>query len=54
MRILFLALGESFIAFGGAMALAAPAGAVSRLLLGHFIDAGHGGPYGSRLVRSSS
>jgi MFS transporter, DHA1 family, inner membrane transport protein len=40
---LFLALGESFAAFGGAMALAALAGAVSGLLLGRFIDAGHGG-----------
>jgi MFS transporter, DHA1 family, inner membrane transport protein len=40
---LFLALGESFTAFGGAMALAAMAGAVSGLLLGRFIDAGHGG-----------
>jgi MFS transporter, DHA1 family, inner membrane transport protein len=40
---LFLALGESFTAFGGAMALAALAGAVSGLLLGRFIDAGHGG-----------
>ena len=40
---LFLALGESFTAYGGAMALAALAGAVSGLLLGRFIDAGHGG-----------
>ncbi len=40
---LFLVLGESFTAYGGAMALAALAGAASGLLLGHFIDAGHGG-----------
>jgi hypothetical protein len=39
---LFLTLGESFTAFGGAMALAALAGAASGLLLGRFIDAGHG------------
>src|SRR5262245_41350996 len=40
---LFLALGESFSAYGGAMALAALAGAVSGLVLGRYIDAGHGG-----------
>jgi DHA1 family inner membrane transport protein len=40
---LFLALGESFTAFGGAMALAALAGAASGLVLGRCIDAGHGG-----------
>ena len=39
---LFLALGESFTAYGGAMALAALVGAMSGLLLGRFIDAGHG------------
>src|SRR5215470_6851071 len=39
---LFLSLGESFSAFGGAMALAAFAGAVGGLLLGRLIDAGHG------------
>ncbi|WP_332769814.1 MFS transporter [Phenylobacterium sp.] len=39
---LFLSLGESFTAFGGAMAIAAVAGAVTGLLLGRFIDAGHG------------
>jgi DHA1 family inner membrane transport protein len=39
---LFLSLGESFSAFGGAMALAAVVGAVSGLLLGRLIDAGHG------------
>jgi MFS transporter, DHA1 family, inner membrane transport protein len=40
---LFLALGESFTAYGGAMALAALVGAVSGLVLGRYIDAGHGG-----------
>lgn len=40
---LFISLGQNFAAFGGAMALAALAGAVSGLLLGRFIDAGHGG-----------
>ncbi len=39
---LFLSLGESFSAFGGAMALAAFAGAVGGLLLGRLVDAGHG------------
>jgi DHA1 family inner membrane transport protein len=39
---LFLSLGESFNAFGGAMAITALAGAASGLLLGRFIDAGHG------------
>ena len=40
---LFLALGESFTAYGGAMALAALVGAVAGLLLGRYIDAGRGG-----------
>jgi hypothetical protein len=40
---LFLALGESLTAYGGAMALAALVGAVTGLLLGRLIDAGHGG-----------
>jgi MFS transporter, DHA1 family, inner membrane transport protein len=40
---LFLSLGESYTAYGGAMALAALVGAVCGLLLGRFIDAGHGG-----------
>jgi len=40
---LFLALGESYTAYGGAMALAALVGAVIGLALGRFIDAGHGG-----------
>jgi DHA1 family inner membrane transport protein len=39
---LFISLGQSFAAFGGAMAFAAVVGAVSGLLLGRFIDAGHG------------
>lgn len=39
---LFISLGESFAAFGGAMAIAAVAGAITGLLLGRFIDAGHG------------
>ena len=40
---LFLSLGESFTAFGGAMALAALTGAVAGMFLGRYIDAGHGG-----------
>jgi hypothetical protein len=39
---LFLTLGESFAAYGGAMALAALVGAACGLLLGRHIDAGHG------------
>jgi hypothetical protein len=39
---LFLSLGESFMAFGGALAVAALVGAISGLLLGRHIDAGHG------------
>jgi hypothetical protein len=39
---LFVSLGESFSAFGGATALSALAGAVSGLFLGRLIDAGHG------------
>lgn len=39
---LFIALGQSFTAFGGAMALAALAGALVGLFLGRLIDAGHG------------
>jgi MFS transporter, DHA1 family, inner membrane transport protein len=39
---LFISLGESFQAYGGAMALAALVGAASGLLLGRHIDAGHG------------
>jgi len=39
---LFLALGQSFSAYGGAMALSALVGAVGGLFLGRLIDAGHG------------
>jgi hypothetical protein len=39
---LFLALGESLAAYGGAMALAALVGAAAGLLLGRAIDAGKG------------
>ena len=39
---LFLSLGQSYVAFGGVLALAALVGAVSGLLLGRLIDAGHG------------
>jgi MFS transporter, DHA1 family, inner membrane transport protein len=39
---LFIALGESYSAFGGAMALSAMVGAVSGLVLGRLVDAGHG------------
>jgi hypothetical protein len=39
---LFLSLGESFTAYGGAMALAALVGAGAGLVLGRSIDAGHG------------
>lgn len=39
---LFLTLGESFTAFGGALALSALVGAISGLVLGKYIDAGRG------------
>ena len=39
---LFMALGQSFTAFGGAMAVAAVIGAASSLALGRWIDLGHG------------
>jgi len=39
---LFITLGESFSAYGGAMALSALVGAVGGMLLGRRIDAGHG------------
>ena len=39
---LFITLGESFAKYGGAMALAALAGAVCGVFLGRHIDAGHG------------
>jgi MFS family permease len=40
---LFVSLGESYSAFGGALALAALVGAVAGLILGRQIDAGYGG-----------
>jgi hypothetical protein len=40
---LFVSLGESFTALGGAIALAALAGAAGGMMLGRQIDAGHGG-----------
>jgi DHA1 family inner membrane transport protein len=39
---LFLSLGQSFLAYGGALAIAALVGAIGGLLLGRHIDAGHG------------
>lgn len=39
---LFLSLGEDFLAYGGALAMAAVAGAVAGLVMGRQIDAGHG------------
>jgi hypothetical protein len=39
---LFLTLGRSFTAFGGAMALTAVAGAICGLVFGRWIDRGHG------------
>jgi DHA1 family inner membrane transport protein len=40
--VLFQSLGESFMAFGGALALAALVGAIAGLFLGRLIDAGGG------------
>lgn len=40
---LFLSLGESFLSYGGALAVAALVGAIGGLTLGRHIDAGHGG-----------
>ena len=40
---LFLSLGENYINYGGALAISALVGAVAGLLLGRWIDAGHGG-----------
>lgn len=40
---LFLSLGEDFVNFGGALAVAALVGAAGGLVLGRHIDAGHGG-----------
>jgi MFS family permease len=39
---LFISLGENFLAYGGALAVAALVGAISGMLLGRHIDAGHG------------
>jgi hypothetical protein len=39
---LFVSLGESFVAYGGALALAALVGAVAGMSLGRHIDAGYG------------
>lgn len=39
---LFLTLGESYLAYGGALAIASLVGAVSGLLLGRLIDSGKG------------
>jgi MFS transporter, DHA1 family, inner membrane transport protein len=39
---LFISLGESFLAYGGALAFAALVGAVGGMTLGRHIDAGHG------------
>jgi hypothetical protein len=50
---LFQSLSESFTAFGGAMALAAVAGAASGLLLGRLIDRG-GGPRAAWLAAGAS
>jgi MFS family permease len=40
---LFVTLGENFLRFGGALAIAALVGAVAGMFLGRHIDAGHGG-----------
>jgi len=45
---LFFALGQSLSAYGGAMALSALVAAVSGLLLGRHIDAGHGRQWSRR------
>jgi hypothetical protein len=39
---LFISLDQNYLAYGGALAVAALAGAVGGMLLGRFIDAGHG------------
>lgn len=39
---LFVSLGENFLTYGGALAMAAFVGAVGGMLLGRHIDAGHG------------
>ncbi len=40
---LFLALGENYLAYGGALAVAALVGSAGGLVLGRWIDAGEGG-----------
>ncbi|MFZ1990651.1 MAG: MFS transporter [Alphaproteobacteria bacterium] len=40
---LFTSLNENFLSFGGALAIAALAGAIASLFLGRHIDLGHGG-----------
>jgi hypothetical protein len=40
--VLFMTLGDSFVAYGGALALAAIVGAIGGLLLGRWVDRGHG------------
>jgi MFS transporter, DHA1 family, inner membrane transport protein len=39
---LFVSLGQSLLAYGGALAFAALVGAIGALTLGRHIDAGHG------------
>jgi DHA1 family inner membrane transport protein len=39
---LFITLDQNFLAYGGALAVAAFAGAIGGMLLGRYIDAGHG------------
>ena len=41
--VLFASLRGNFVEFGGALAIAALAGAIGGLTLGRYIDAGHGG-----------
>jgi hypothetical protein len=40
---LFITLGENYLAYGGALAVAAMVGAVGGLVLGRYIDSGKGG-----------
>jgi len=47
---LFLALGESLSAYGGTMALAAVAGAIGGLVVGHLLDQGRSAPLAALLV----